>query len=241
MPSSLAVGGAALGIGSGIAGGFLGGGGPGNAFEFKSPGFTGKFKVSRGETRAKLFRRPGSSAFILGERIPRLAGDVAGFRTGLATPGFGVRSRAVENRRTAAIGNLRENLARRRLLGSSFGEDALARAEREFAQEAGEAALQEIQDNVALAQAEAQLLGVGLQQELSELGVVIGGGQNFAALAQDSTNAAAAALSALGELGGTLAGFGLGQIDFGGGAQPGETAGVPVNVSTLGRLPIAFG
>lgn len=45
----------------------------------------------------------------------------------------------IRNRRTAAIGNLRENLARRRVLGSSFGQDAISRAEAEFAQQESKA------------------------------------------------------------------------------------------------------
>lgn len=59
-------------------------------------------------------------------------------------PGFGrlttSRLQEVENARRRSIGNLQENLARRRVLGSSFGQDALTRAELEFAQEAESAA-----------------------------------------------------------------------------------------------------
>lgn len=39
---------------------------------------------------------------------------------------------SLENRRRAAIGNLQENLASRRVLGSSFGMDALSRSEAEW-------------------------------------------------------------------------------------------------------------
>lgn len=42
---------------------------------------------------------------------------------------------AIQNRRRRAIGDLRENLARRRVAGSSFAADALSRAEAQFAQE----------------------------------------------------------------------------------------------------------
>lgn len=61
-------------------------------------------------------------------------------------PGFGrlteARLQQIENARSRAVGNLRENLARRRVLGSSFGRDALARTESEFAQQSERAAAQ---------------------------------------------------------------------------------------------------
>lgn len=68
--------------------------------------------------------------------------DLAG-RTGdllgKVTPGFSAfrtaRLNEIENSRQSAIGNLRENLQRRRVLGSSFGQDALTRAEAEFGKE----------------------------------------------------------------------------------------------------------
>lgn len=49
------------------------------------------------------------------------------------------RLQQIEDARKAAIGNLRENMARRRVQGSSFGQDALTRAEIEFARAKEEA------------------------------------------------------------------------------------------------------
>lgn len=76
--------------------------------------------------------------------VNRLAGGFAGEADAIAglrgrvTPGFSdlraSRLKEIEDARTAAIGNLRENMARRRVQGSSFGQDALARAELEFGQ-----------------------------------------------------------------------------------------------------------
>ena len=64
-----------------------------------------------------------------------LAGELGGQR-GLVAPGVSAlrqqRLSEIENARASAVGNLRENLARRRVLGSSFGQDALSRAEAEF-------------------------------------------------------------------------------------------------------------
>lgn len=58
-------------------------------------------------------------------------------------PGMGAVTNAavntIRNRRSQAIGNLRENLSRRRVLGSSFGQDAISRAEAEFAQQEAQA------------------------------------------------------------------------------------------------------
>lgn len=86
---------------------------------------------------------------------------IRGLRERVA-PGFSDLRRArlgeVDNAKSAAIGNLRENLARRRVLGSSFGADALTRAEREFAQERdriqSETTLQELAATEALLQQE---------------------------------------------------------------------------------------
>lgn len=57
----------------------------------------------------------------------------------LVEPGFGRLTEAgvntIQGRARSSIGNLRDNLARRRIAGSSFATDALSRAEAEFAQE----------------------------------------------------------------------------------------------------------
>lgn len=62
-----------------------------------------------------------------------------GLREGV-TPGMSAlrdaRLAEVESARSRAVGNLRDNLQRRRVLGSSFGQDAVLRGEAEFAKEA---------------------------------------------------------------------------------------------------------
>lgn len=71
----------------------------------------------------------------LQDTFSQLANELSGQRARVV-PGMSElraqRLGEIENARTAAIGNLRENLARRRVLGSSFGQDALTRAESEF-------------------------------------------------------------------------------------------------------------
>lgn len=82
-------------------------------------------------------------------RSGQLRGDVDTLRSNLGIqlgglrdqvePGFGklttARVKAVKDRRDEAIGNLRESLARRKVLGSSFADDAISRSELTFAQE----------------------------------------------------------------------------------------------------------
>ena len=86
------------------------------------------------------------------DRFNEESGLLAGLR-GRVAPGVSdlrsARLAEIENARRSAIGNLRENLQRRRVLGSSFGQDAAARAEAEFAglreRTAAESFLQEIE------------------------------------------------------------------------------------------------
>lgn len=92
------------------------------------------------------------------ERAGAVAGTSAAFGQGAdnfrglrqsITPGLNAsaRLRELENARLRTTGNLRDNLSRRRALGSSFATDALARADAEFASRAdkikAEATLQE--------------------------------------------------------------------------------------------------
>lgn len=130
--------------------------------EFETAG--AKFRAlpsERGSARVALERTPlisrqlgqiQSGALRAGEELGQLREQVA--------PGFGrlteAGSAAIQNQRRRAISNLRENLGRRRVLGSSFGEDALARAEAEFGQQEAQfraqSALQEIEASRVLAQ-----------------------------------------------------------------------------------------
>lgn len=104
------------------------------------------------------------------------AGDIADLR-GRVRPGFGeltqARVQAIRNRRRRSVGNLRENLARRRVLGSSFGQDAISRAESEFAQREAEARaksfLQEFEATQNLLGREFELRRSGFQTLLDDL------------------------------------------------------------------------
>ena len=88
------------------------------------------------------------------------AGQALGDLRSQVTPGFGrlteAGSAAIQSQRRRAVSNLRENLGRRRVLGSSFGADALSRAEAEFGQQEAQfraqAGLQELEASRVLAQ-----------------------------------------------------------------------------------------
>lgn len=119
-------------------------------------------------------------------------------------PGFGrltsARLQEIENARRQAIGNLRENLARRRVLGSSFAQDAITRANLEFAQQAEETAaesfVQELQLTNQLINQQFEASRGEFQTQLNELNLEAQLGQQFAAqgtqvltaLAQEQAN-----------------------------------------------------
>lgn len=107
----------------------------------------------------------GNQADALGGLRARLAPGMSDLRT--------ARLAEVENARTNAIGNLRENMARRRVLGSSFGQDALTRAEAEFGQQkdrvAAESLLQEIEGTQQLINQEFEARRGQFQTGLQEL------------------------------------------------------------------------
>jgi len=108
-----------------------------------------------------------------------LTGRAQGFRDLIpqTASGFGALTEAGVNRlqdkRRRAVGNLRENLARRRVSGSSFGSDALARAEAEFAREEedfrAQTGLQEIDTTMRLIDAATQADTQAAQTTLKQL------------------------------------------------------------------------
>jgi hypothetical protein len=81
------------------------------------------------------------------------AGEVGGLR-GMVAPGMSAlraaRIAELEGARERAIGTLRENMARRSVLGSSFGQDALARAEAEFGGAKGKVAAESLMQELEL-------------------------------------------------------------------------------------------
>lgn len=102
--------------------------------------------------------------------------DLEGLRDQVR-PGFSEFRRAglaeLDTRRDRSVSNLRENLARRRVSGSSFANDSLARAEAEFAQEAvafsASATLQELDAFAQLSTAIGSLRSQEVQTFVDEL------------------------------------------------------------------------
>lgn len=93
-------------------------------------GQDGNLTVTPSANRMGQVQNIAGTFSTLADRIAAMGATVA--------PGVSDLRRArmteIDNAQTAAIGNLRENLQRRRVLGSSFGQDALARADVAFAQ-----------------------------------------------------------------------------------------------------------
>lgn len=79
--------------------------------------------------------------------------DIRGLREKV-TPGFGAltesRVSTVRGARDRALGNLRENIARRKIAGSSFASDALTRAEAEFSKQEADVRAQSVLEELDL-------------------------------------------------------------------------------------------
>ena len=100
--------------------------------------------------------------------------DVSGLREDIDPDALAeAQSTILRNRRAESVGNLRESLGRRGVLGSSFAQDAIARQELEFAQgEAITIAEGRIQSALAagqLAQLEGDILNSEISQQLAQL------------------------------------------------------------------------
>ena len=135
---------------------------PSRFFEIRPAGLN----VRRRGSQDDILNRIGTLSRRLGGGLGDLRRSFLGRTDELleqVRPGFGrlttSRLQEVENARRRAIGNLRETAARRRTTGSSFSQDALARAEAEFGQQAervqAESFLQELEltNNLILEQA----------------------------------------------------------------------------------------
>lgn len=139
-----ALAGAAITAGANYGVSKLFGGGSKNATapltNFQAPGFNaGGLNTSAGPNGYSVSSSPerlglvGNVAGLYGQQ----ADELGGLRNRVAPGASDLRAARLtelDNARTAAMGNLRENLQRRRVLGSSFGQDTLARADAEFGQ-----------------------------------------------------------------------------------------------------------
>jgi hypothetical protein len=103
--------------------------------------------------------------------------DMLAGQRGLVRPGFGALTEArvgsIDTARRRATGTLRDNLSRRRVLGSSFAADAMGRVESEFGRQEAEARaqsfLEELQMTTGLIEREAQYRTTAMTTALDNL------------------------------------------------------------------------
>lgn len=122
----------------------------------------------------------------------------------------------IEGARQRAIGDLRENLQRRRVLGSSFGNDAIARAESEFAGQrervAAESTLQELEASNNLINQQFSAQRQQFQTFLDELNLEAGIATGIATKATETMGANARMLAQLNVLEAQSSGKFFGQM-----------------------------
>lgn len=132
------------------------------------------------EGRRRRAALEGSAA-----QFRQLGSEIGGLRQRLG-PGFSnvleSRLQAVETGRQRAIGTISENLSRRRVLGSSFGQAAIAQAEREFAEAEATARAQTFLESIDVEQqlifAENSALIESFNTELNELNLQLQAGSS---------------------------------------------------------------
>ncbi len=210
---------------------FSGGGGdfgvtPTQKLTANTPAFNLKtFQTQPGRFKTELTRLGSAAQTAQDERFPRILGDTDALRETL-TPGFSdlreASTRAIGNARNKAIGNLRQTLTQRRVSGSSFGEQALASVERDFAEAESAAQAQsflaELDANMQVLAFETAQVNDALNREFAELGIAAGQTAQLAQLntqssqfvAQMKAQEASSRGSGIGSLLGTGLGFALG-------------------------------
>ncbi len=202
---------AAISAGVNFLGSKLGGSGDSNPAaalqNFQPPGFQGGgFGTSFGPGGLTITPTAERLAAVGGVKdvFGNLASELGGQR-GKVAPGMSeLRSQRLaesEGARRSAVGNLRENLQRRRVLGSSFGQDALTRAEAEFGglrdRASAESFLQEFELTNQLINQQFGALRSAAQTGLDELNLEAELG---AKLASGATNALASNAQTLAKL-----------------------------------------
>lgn len=189
-------------------------------------------RITSGGT-AKVNVRPERTAIVQGlaNQFRDIGAQIGGLRERVG-PGFQnvleSRLNTLRSARSRTVGTIAENLSRRRVLGSSFGQAAIAQTEREFAEAEANARaqtfLEGIQTEQNLIQTEGAALIDAFQTELNEQNLqiqVASGlmGQTIQAQTQNSLlqqQLAAQAASGFGAFGAQLGGA-LGDIFQGGG------------------------
>lgn len=165
---------------------------------FTTPGLSGAYNRETGSF--DITRSPGLTGLLnsITGRSEQLAGDIGGLIP-LVSPGVSELRRSrlagLENRRRKAIGNLQQNLSRRRIMGSSFANNALTQAELAYQEEAdrirAESTLTEMEQSLNLYQQQAQAQLQGMNVMLSQFNI---DAQLASQLSTSATNAIQQAL-----------------------------------------------
>lgn len=221
--------------GGGGGGGFLNN----DTFNLITPGF----KIVSNRDATQLIRRKSPEQLAFNTRFPRILSDLDNLRGSIRPGVSALRSsqlQQVENARSKATGTLRDQLQRRRILGSSFATDAQIRAEREFGELAADVEARSFLTEFDLfsrtLQSEVAQLQIGLDREFKELGIAADVGlqatQILAQNAQFAEQQAFNGLAAIGEGIGNILGIGA---DFAFAGFSGDFAGATGRAATSGR------
>lgn len=206
---------------------------------FSSGGLTGSFARGPGGGTYNVTRTNAANQALGNVRTSLLgqASELGALRP-MVAPGFGrlteARMKSLDANRRRTVGNLREELSKRRVLGSSFGQAQVAGTEAEFAMAEGqmraESFLQELGLTQDLINQEYGATTAAMEAELSQLNFESGVAAQLGAAAQGAMQANTMARAQL--LGaqqaastnffGDLLGFGLGKL-FGGPGGKGKT------------------
>jgi hypothetical protein len=225
------------------------------AFSFKPNIVTPSFTLAANQTGNVNLTR---TAFP--QRFGSELGNLADLR-GQVRPGFGrfteAGVEAIRRARGDALGNARDQLARRRVLGSSFGGAQLASIEqaagREEAEFRGRAILAEIEATFKIIDQEFVVKTQNFQFELDELGIATNLTQAFMGVlsqqAEIDKEIAAKAATGTGDLFATTFGDIFGGSTQEGGSTLGRLAGTaiggffggPAGATTGGELGAAIG
>lgn len=117
--------------------------GGGLSATFGSNGYSVSPSAARSSAVGNVASTFGQQAQDIGNLRQQWAPGSSALRTSLMS--------ALQNNRTQALGNLRDNLAQRRVLGSSFAQNSLATADQEYQQK-----IQEVQAQTFMQELQAQ-------------------------------------------------------------------------------------
>lgn len=164
------IGGAAISAGAqgGGGGGLRVQGGPVHNLAYSDGAFNvGIGNDDSGLARITSTRRQTPGLTAIQERFPRILGDLDSLR-GQVKPGFGVLTDIARQSGTRAVGDLKETLNRRKILGSSFANDSIARVKAEFAQQEQLAKIAEMEAFSGVINQEFGIIQTELKRDLAE-------------------------------------------------------------------------